>query len=452
MTSRWVVFGKSFGRRAARYRDTLLRGGNLYSDTLYTSMLVTAGRSFGFFVPFSIPILFGVTAETDIFFLAYSLILFVMHISADALRPVLGPYLAERSHDPRSESGFLSGLMARLSAYLLAFCAAGALVMKPLLTRFGFTPEAAGAARVLFLTGVPILFFASWGACLSAAINLRRHFWVTSLAPVLRATATLLIMFALHRRIGVAAVMIGFVAGEFAVFLFLWVMAKRVVGFRFGTEDAGNDVKSFLSSTSFYIACAAFLSINPVVDRSMASSQGVGSLTLLQCAGVLYFVVFSVVAVGFENVLSAYWSKAFHRADSRAGFRREALLMLGRVLIVSVSVSLLCSALRGPIVGLFFRWSHVTPQTVSAVKTLFGILIFALVPATLNIVLQNFFFIRRKTASLLAVYALQFVLNITFNWVFLGIFGLKGIALSAVLTNSVTAAILFAMFSRSRSL
>jgi putative peptidoglycan lipid II flippase len=258
-------------------------------------------------------------------------------------------------------------------------------------------------------------------------------------------------MFALHERLGVYSIMAGFVAGELLMFLFLWKMARHTFGFRFRPmAEGGREAGRFLSAASFYITCAALSSFNPVLDRMMASWTGVGGVSLIQYMATLQFVFFSVLAVGFEAVLASYWSNEFHKADSRKGFHRETLRVTGRVLALSTLACTAIFLIRGPIVELFFHWSRVPEGTVPTVTALFGLNIFSLIPTMLIIVLQQHFFVQKRTNELLIAHALRFVLNVVLDLAFIRLFGLTGIVLSTLVSNWVLTVTLFVLFRRGR--
>ncbi|HIJ53334.1 MAG TPA: hypothetical protein HPP66_09295 [Planctomycetes bacterium] len=84
----------------------------LVRDTIKTTIWSTVGKAAGFLIPFFIAAWFGISSETDAFFFAYGLILFLSGIFAPVVESVIVPYIAEARTNNEDVGRFVGNILA----------------------------------------------------------------------------------------------------------------------------------------------------------------------------------------------------------------------------------------------------------------------------------------------------------------------------------------------------
>ena len=91
---------------------TNIRNRPLVWDTIKTTFWSVIGRGAGFLIPFFIAAWFGVSEETDAFFFAYGIILFLSGIFAPVVESVIVPYVAEARSNNEDVGKFIGNILS----------------------------------------------------------------------------------------------------------------------------------------------------------------------------------------------------------------------------------------------------------------------------------------------------------------------------------------------------
>ncbi|HTL70656.1 MAG TPA: lipid II flippase MurJ [Candidatus Eisenbacteria bacterium] len=428
----------------------LTRSRNYRFDTLMTSGWVIFGKSFGFFVQLFIAFFFGANRQTDLFFLAFTILLYVTVAIGEAPRRALVLFIAEKTSCRDDPNGFLNHVLTSgwlLLAVLLGLIAAG---LPPLMRMTALYDENATATLMRhFLLGAPMVFFICGTCWVSGLLDYHKKFWISAAAPALRSAAALAVLFAFRRHWGIYAAMAGYVVGEAALFLVTVSAARRITGFRpqWRVGDPRR-LGPFVSTAGFLVAASAAALASSVVDRLVASWVGAGNLSLLQYSSTIVFTLHGVFIAGFETVLIAYWSEAFHSGRNRAGLRANFALRAVETLAISVPVCLICWFFRQEIARLLFLRGSFPPQAAPELAEIFGLQVFALIPWPILIALSHYFIVIRKTGVLFAAALIRVVLAVACDLALAPRLGVRGIALSTTIQTSLLALFLYSYFVR----
>lgn len=106
----------------------------LMKDALKTTILSAVGKAVGFLIPFFLAVWFGVTEETDAFFLVYGLILFLSGIFARVVENVIVPFIAEAKTNNEDVGKFVVNILALSGIGLLVLAGIFILVIRPVLS------------------------------------------------------------------------------------------------------------------------------------------------------------------------------------------------------------------------------------------------------------------------------------------------------------------------------
>ena len=103
-------------------------------------------------------------------------------------------------------------------------------------------------------------------------------------------------MYFLKKKYSIHSISYGYLLGEIAIlFLFFIILHKHeLINMRFNFHF-DQSIKNFLSVFSFQLLAALALSLNPIIDRIMASWLEVGSVSIIQYSHRLYFIPIALV-------------------------------------------------------------------------------------------------------------------------------------------------------------
>jgi len=148
----------------------------LVRDTITTTFFSTAGKSVAFLVPFFIAAWFGVSSETDAFFFAYGLILFLSGIFAPVVESVIVPYIAEIREKGEDVGRFVGTIICISGVGLTALAGVTLLIIKPVLSVVThFDGQNLNLVFWLFVETAPLIVLLIWTSVLAGSLS-QSHF------------------------------------------------------------------------------------------------------------------------------------------------------------------------------------------------------------------------------------------------------------------------------------
>jgi peptidoglycan biosynthesis protein MviN/MurJ (putative lipid II flippase) len=140
---------------------------------------------------------------------------------------------------------------------------------------------------------------------------------------------------------GVSAVAAGLVLGEVARAVALSTVFRRGLRVLPPTTAERAPLRPFLGAAASQISSMVIIGLNPLVDKTIASTIGVGAITVLELAEKLFYVPVTLVSSGVGTVLGARWANAVTDPAARRGLRRDfwrAQVILGAFGLVTALV------------------------------------------------------------------------------------------------------------------
>ncbi|MDD5634583.1 MAG: lipid II flippase MurJ, partial [Candidatus Omnitrophica bacterium] len=277
-----------------------------------TTVWSTCAKALGFIIPLIVASKFGVNLKTDLFFFVYGVILYLASIVARSYENNIVPVISKiRSEDQNKISAFLDKLLmfslvaASLAVLVLVIFAQP---IFSLITRF--PAGSMGYLLRLFAEISPFLVFLIMSSILNGLFNAYNQFWLPAISPGIRALVCITVIFLLGKKIGIHAVILGYVLGEAVVFfLFLFIAAKKNIYHPKIVFRLDKELRDFLKIISFQIVSMVAIGLNPVVDQTMASWLNIGSVSILQYAEKLYQIPVVFILSGFIVVILSRWSE-----------------------------------------------------------------------------------------------------------------------------------------------
>lgn len=269
----------------------------LVSDVGRTAAIGALGRLTTIFIPVVVMRTFGFGLEVDALFLAAALVLF-WGISIAALLETL---VVARFVSAGDGWAAVVRLGVAYSVIGLAFCAF--LITISWLIPAGLVDEALLSAwRWTFAKFTPVVLLAVWNSLLTGRLNARRQFGIAAASPAVLGLTVLLSILAFAPRIGLDAVVLGYVVGE--VFRLGWL----VLGL---SRSCPTDRIAPQAAAGFELhprvvlwASLVLVALNPVVDRVVVSSLASGHISVLELVERIYQIPIGLMAWAVLPVLT----------------------------------------------------------------------------------------------------------------------------------------------------
>lgn len=428
----------------------------LVRDTAVTTGLNVLGKAIGFAIPFFIAAWFGVDSNTDAFFFTYGLVILLAGIFFPVVEAVIVPFITEiKAQDKNEVRSFVGSAMVISVAGLAVLGACLFAVSKPLLsTVSNFSQESLDLISRLLLEISPLLLLLVGTSLLAGVLNAYKLFALPALSPGVRALVALTVIFALKEGMGVHSITLGYVLGELTRLVVLFAYAvKRGIAPSIASVRPSPRVFEFLRTASYQIAGMAILTFNPIVDKTMASWLGSGSVSILEYSTRLYEIPITLIARGLFVVLLSHWSIAFYEeagpeVQRNAELKRSALRSGALVGGVAVLLSAVLILLREPLVGLVYGHGEFDAQHLSTVQGVWSFYLLGVGPTIFGWMFARAHLVLKNTKLLMLTGIANSFLNIALNLAFIGPLGLYGIALSTSVTHSIVAVVLTVCFLR----
>jgi putative peptidoglycan lipid II flippase len=289
-------------------------------------------------------------------------------------------------------------------------------------------------SRVVLLEIAPLTLLLFWTNVLSGYLNAHHLFAGPAVSPAIRAAVNLAVLWWLKAPLGIHALTVGYVAGEAVRLAMLTAVVRSSAPFPLHVSFRFDDsVQRFFRATAFAVAAMVWVLANQLVDTTMASWLGPGSVSVLHYAGTLYMIPMSLLAGGVMTVVLTEWSHRFG-PDHRAGFDADIRRVRRTMLAWTLPCSLGLIVLSGPLTALLFGHGAIGGATVDAVRWVW-VAYLAGVPAQASAQLSaKALLVLHDTRALARGAVGALVLNALGNVILMRWFGTVGLACSTSAT------------------
>ncbi len=407
----------------------------LVRDTVTTTIWSTIGKAVGFLIPFFIAAWFGVSEETDAFFFAYGLLLFLSGIFAPVVVSVIVPYIAKARTNNEDVGKFVGGILGVSGVGLLVLAGLFILVIKPVLSVITrFDGQTLGLVHRLLIETAPLIIFLSWTSVLAGTLNTYKKFAFPAISPAFRAVVNLAIIFAFKDVYGIHSIALGYVVGEIIRLAVLLIVTKRLDLFklRFSLQIESTLLK-FFKTASYQIVGMAAVGLNPFIDKIMASWLGEGSVSVLYYAERLYMIPATFISTGLMVTLLSYWSGR-HYESGQQRLKKDVRKAAKAVSFITLPIMLVLILFHQPIVNLAFGRGAFNQARLPEVGWVWVCYLVGMLPYLVALVYFQAHLVLKNTKILMICGFSRCALNIVFNLIFMKMFGVCGIALSTSIT------------------
>ena len=396
--------------------------------------------------------LFGASAGTDAFFVAFKIPNLLRRLFAEgafsvAFVPVLTEYKEKRGFDELRM--FIDHVAGTLGTVLLAVTLLGVIGAPFLVMVFapGFIGDPAKlalASDMLRLT-FPYLFFISLTALAGGILNAHNRFGIPAFTPVLLNISMIACALWLSPLMDrpVVALAWGVLFAGIAQLLFqgpFLHQLKLLPKFRFAPRDEGVlKIGRLMLPALFGVSVTQ---LNLLLDTLIASFLVTGSISWLYYSDRLMEFPLGVLGVALGTVILPSLSRT-HAIESTGGFSRTIDWALRWVLLLGLPAAVGLFMLSGPMIATLFQSdAFLAVDVVMAQRSLIAYSL-GLVPFILIKVLAPGYYARQDTRTPVRIAVIAMATNMIMNIALVFPLAHAGLALATTLSASLNAYLLF---------
>ena len=403
--------------------------------------------------------LFGASAGTDAFFVAFKIPNFLRRLFAEgafavAFVPILTEYKEKRGFDELKR--FVDHVAGTLGAVLLAVTLLGVVGAPALVMIFapGFLGEAGKmelAADMLRLT-FPYLLFISLTAFAGGILNAHNRFGVPAFTPVLLNISLISCAYWLAPQMErpIVALAWGVLFAGIAQFLFqlpFLHQLKLLPRFIFAPKDEGvRRIGRLMLPALFGVSVTQ---LNLLLDTLIASFLVTGSISWLYYSDRLVEFPLGVLGVALGTVILPSLSRK-HATESPGGFSETIDWALRWTLLLGLPAAVGLLVLSGPMISTLFQSEVFQASDVEMSRRSLMAYSLGLVPFILIKVLAPGYYARQDTRTPVRIAVIAMAANMVMNIILVFPLAHAGLALATSLSASLNAFLLFRGLFRDR--
>lgn len=341
----------------------------LYTLVGMVGMLTLLGAMLGYARNASITSVFGLSGESDAYFVALFIpttlqAILVLGALAPALVHVYVNYVEQGKHDDAriAFSSVVNLTVIAISALVIL----GMLFSRPLVNAIapGLPEESARLGAHLMYFTLPLLLFICVASLLGPILNTKEHFFTPALNPiVINAFAVASIIIG-GKTVGITAAGAGLLAGGVAhVVLLLFLLKKKGIAYSLCLRLDHPGVRRVLIRSAPVVAYMAVAYCAPAIERLIASTKGTGAVSMMAIAVTICGLPTSV----FNGSMGVILYPQFVRQAAAARSELAASMMqaMRLSLVVLVPSTLLIIVARAPLTRLAYGPGDVSSHDIA---------------------------------------------------------------------------------------
>lgn len=437
--------------------DIKTKGENIRRATAIVMLTLFISRILGFVREMIVAKVYGSSIVTDAFFSAFTIpdVMFNILVAgglSSGFMPVFTSYIANDDEEGawKSASTFLTvGLIFIVLFNIFGIMFARYLV--PVITP-GIARTQEGYDLTVKLTRIMFsaVTFTVLAGLVRGILNSYKIFTSPSIGPMLYNVGMILGALILGKTYGIYGMAIGVIIGAVFNFLVQYPDFRRVgKRFRLSLDIHNPGFRRMLILMGPSIIALSISQLNLVVNQSIASLLGDGSITLLRYANRIMILPLGIFAMAIATTMFPIINAQIARKEF-GPFKDSLSQSFRNVMFVTIPAAVGMTVLNEPIVRLLFRVGEFTEQDVVITAFILGCYSLGLVGQSGIQILTRGFYAVQDTKTPVKFAALALVLNVLLNLIFvnMGSFAIGGIAFSYSITSIVNMIMLHKSLSK----
>lgn len=423
----------------AAWRDALLRElrsntGKILGATILTAAVTLAVKFVTLGRELIVAYRLGAGDEVDAYLLALVLPSYLINVLATSFLNALLPAFTEaRREGEASAQEMISAALAFalfVNLPTAALLAIGIPWIIPLIAS-GFPAEKLDLTVKLYYLLAPIPVLSALSAVMSCVLNALQRFAIVAAIPALVPLASVVALLIGGPAAALYALTVGTVAGVALESLaYALVLAKRGYSIRPRWRSTPR-ARAFVSEYLYVVGAAIFISASSIIDQSMASGLGSGSVAALNYASKLIALVMTLFSLSLGTTIFPHMAglAAEKKWERLRRTTRRAILAVFAVAWLPVAVIVVFSS---PLVSLLFERGSFLPSHTELVSPIQAVYALQIPFFASGLLMGRLFNSLNENRLLMYVGIGSVALNLALNLLFIPFLGLAGVALSTV--------------------
>ncbi len=392
-----------------------------------------AGRSAGFVLTLLIARRLGATSDTDAFYLALSVTVYLSEIVRMSIEGAFVPaFVAARASGPRDADDFFAGTATLFGAVGIgaAFVIAAAAVM----TARGGGCGPFSVASLHYLAWLALFLVPTLVTTAASMVLYALHaFVVPALSPLVQALCVLTVLLLWGSNLGAGALVAGYLVGAILQLVVLLLVLRRYgVTLRL-VWPSERVVAAYRAAIPIAVG-GVLANANAVADKVVAGwLLAPGSISMLENAGRVFAILMFLSYGALANVVTIRWSELATAGAPGALARAFVRTMRPATLLVTLA-SLALAWQSRPVVTLLFAHGTYAADAVAPTAAALAMLAAALPLFFVTGMSSRFLYAIGDTSVFAKGAALTFCVNLPADIVLGHWFGIAGIAGATAVT------------------
>jgi putative peptidoglycan lipid II flippase len=412
--------------------------GAAFTIGLVTSLV----KVISFFKEAFIAGIFGITTDLDAFIFAFTFVSFFLDLLLNALQSSFIPVFAqiENRGIPLYAQRFLANtftfLLIGIVGMIILFI--GVLPQMLRVIAYGFSPEKQALTLSLIWGLIPYFFLRGLSTLCHGVLQAGKRFGFSSLVPVFTPLVTIFLLLLSGSSWGVRVLVWATVIGAGIELIALqFALARRGYHLRLTWEPINSDLRRVFLQTGALMGGTLMMGSTTLVDQAMASGLDAGSIAGLNFGNKIPSLLITVTATALATAILPYFSEMVARQDWE-GCRHTLKRYTQLLLLTSVPLVTVLILISEPLVRLIFQRGAFDTQAAHLVAGIQQAYLLQVPSYLIGILAVRLISAMGKNQILTFVAGVNMVLNVVFNWWFMQIWGVYGIALSTSMVYLVS--------------
>ncbi len=422
---------------------------SILKNVLIITPLSLIGRAGTFLIYVVLANWFGDPAEMDFIYYYWGIAIFLIELlSAASAYSVLVPLLAEaRAKSEIEAQRCVLSIFSRYIVVMPVLCcflvAISWAISQLFLSNAGLTLVAAIGIVCGFLC-FTIIAAIRW--MLKAILDTYQAFHLPVIVQGIRAVLVIGIIYLCKPSMIWFSIPLALIIGELFQVVVLFrrccvILNLPVRHLRFNWQPTAYTIQ-FLRQCFLMMGAAISDGLNPVVDRSMASTLGASSVSKLDYALRLCAIPETLTGVTLPVLLS-HWAKISstdsqsenNSAANGTQLQRSVWQSIIALLVLMVPFLIGFYLFRTDIVALLYGHGELSEAGQFHIASLLGIYLLGMLPRLISRLLIRAHLARQAHRTVFMATLIRLILNPFLNWIFMRYWGLEGIAWSTALLS-----------------
>lgn len=363
---------------------------------------------------------FGVSAETDLFFLALAWPLFISSVLASFSSSGFMPRFIRASQDGQKLAGEMICIHLGITSIFMMICLIFAAMSGVLLAKI----------LILFL---PIAVFTAFSTIWSAILQANRFYIFVSALQILPSLLAIIALLIHTNSLGIETVVYGTLCGYALLFLLSGIRVWWITGLVLPRWPKKNpDLMAILKQYSALAPGVLLMATQPLINQTMASFYGHGETSSLVLGGRVTGFILGLVATAISSIILGEVSRLYAQGDHSAFIKHIKLyeiLLIGGGAILAIGIAIFSPQ----IINFIFASDKVTPEALRTINVV-QLAYVAQIPFYLGgLIHVHVLSATERNHIITKIAASNFILNIILNVILGHFYGAIGIAVATSL-------------------